>query len=74
MGWWVGLFDYSVKQGPDLSRSGLGLVRLVTRSAKARIGQVGDQVSQVKDQVGFLCRTDLMEKQDCLLQGQAQGG
>ena len=47
-----GLFDYSVKSGPDLSRFRLGLVRLVTRSAKAKFGQVGDQVSQVKDQVG----------------------
>ena len=28
------------------------MVRLVIRSAKARFGQVGDQVSQVKDQVG----------------------
>ena len=28
------------------------MVRLVTRSIKARFGQVGDQVSQVKDQVG----------------------
>ena len=35
-----------------LSRSRLGLVMLVTRSAKARFGQVGDQVSQVRDQVG----------------------
>ena len=50
--WWDGLFDYSVKPGPDLSRFRLGLVRLVTRSAKARFGQVGDQVSKVKDQVG----------------------
>ena len=49
---WGGLFDYSVKPGPDLSRFRLGLVRLVTRSAKARFGQVGDQVSQVRDQVG----------------------
>ena len=46
-----GLFDYSVKPGPDLSRLRLSLVRLVTRSTKARFGQVGDQVSQVKDQV-----------------------
>ena len=38
--------------GRDLSRSRLGLVMLVTRSAKARFGQVGDQVSQVRDQVG----------------------
>ena len=39
---------------PDrgLSRLKLGLVRLVTRLAKARFGQVGDQVGQVKDQVG----------------------
>ena len=44
-----GLFDYSVKPGPDFSRSRLGLVRLVTRSAKARFGQDGDQVM---DQVG----------------------
>ena len=47
MGWWWGggLFDYSVKPCPDLSRLGF-------RSTKARFGQVGDQVSQVKDQVG----------------------
>ena len=49
---WGGLFDYSVKPGPDLSRLRLSLVRLVTRSIKARFGQVGDQVSQVEDQVG----------------------
>ena len=48
---WGGLFDYSVKPGPDLSRLRLSLVRLVTRSTKARFGQVGDQVSQVMDQV-----------------------
>ena len=54
MGWWGGggLFDYSVKPGPDLSRLRLSLVPLVTRSIKARFGQVGDQFSQVKDQVG----------------------
>ena len=56
VGWggvmWDGLFDYSVKPCPDLSRLRLSLVRLVTRSTKARFGQVGDQVSQVKDQVG----------------------
>ena len=51
MGWGGGgLFDYSVKTGPDLSRSRLGLVSLVTKLAKARYGQVEDQVSQVKDQ------------------------
>ena len=49
---WGGLFDYSVKPGPDLSRFRLGLVRFVTRSAKAKFGQVGDQVRKVKDQVG----------------------
>ena len=38
--------------GPVLSRSMLGLVRLVIRLAKARFGQVGDQLGQVKDQVG----------------------
>ena len=38
--------------GPDLSRFRLSLVRLVTRSAKAMFGQVGDQVSQGNDQVG----------------------
>ena len=52
MGWDGGLFDYSVKPGPDLSMSWLGLVRLLTRSAKTRFGQVGYQVSQVQDQVG----------------------
>ena len=45
---WVGLFDYSVKPGPDLSRFRLGLFRLVTRSAKAKFGQDGDQVRKVK--------------------------
>ena len=49
---WGGLFDYSVKPGPDLSKLRLSLVQLVTRSIKARFSQVGDQVSQVKDQVG----------------------
>ena len=50
MGWGGGggLFDYSVKPGQDLSRSRLGLVRVVTRTAKAMFGQVGYQVSQVK--------------------------
>ena len=43
-----GLFDYSVKPGQDLSRSRLGLVRLVIRSAKARF----HQVDQVMDDVG----------------------
>ena len=45
------MFDYSVKPGPDLSRLRVSLVGLVTRSTKARFGQVGDHVSQVKDQV-----------------------
>ena len=44
-----GLFDYSVKPGPDLSRSRLGFVRLLTRTTKAMFGY---QVSQVKVQVG----------------------
>ena len=35
--------------GPDLSRFRLSLVRLVTKSAKARFG---NQVRKVKDQVG----------------------
>ena len=34
-----------------LSGSKLGLVRLMTRLAKALFVQVGDQVGQVKDQV-----------------------
>ena len=33
-----GLFDYSVKPGPELSRSRLGLVWLLTRTAKAMFG------------------------------------
>ena len=37
--------------GPDLSRFRLGLDRLVTRSDKARFGQVDDQVGWVKDEV-----------------------
>ena len=39
-----GLFNYSVKPSPDLSRLGLW-------STKTRFGQVGNQVGQVKDQV-----------------------
>ena len=35
-----------------VSSPGPGLVRLVTRWVKTRFGQVGDKVSQVKDQVG----------------------
>ena len=39
--WWCGgLFDYSVKPGPDLSRSWLGLVRLLTRLAKASLAKL----------------------------------
>ena len=38
--WWGGLFDYSVKPGPDFVK------------VKARFGQVRDQLSHVKDQVG----------------------
>ena len=48
--WGGGLFYYSVKPGPDLSRFRVSLVGLVTRSTKAKFGQVDDQVSQVKDQ------------------------
>ena len=46
------MFDYSVKPGLHLSRSRLGLVRLVTLSANARFDQVGDQISKVRGQVG----------------------
>ena len=35
-----------------MSRSRLGLARLLARWAMASFGHVGDQVSQVKDQVG----------------------
>ena len=42
--WGGGLFDYSVKPGPDLLRFRLCLVLLVTRLAKARFCQVGEQV------------------------------
>ena len=48
--WGGGLFDYSVKPGQELSRLRLSLVRLVTRSIKARFGQVGDQVGQGQGQ------------------------
>ena len=54
MGWWGGVVCLIIvsTSGPDLSRFRLSLVRLVTRSAKARFGQVGNQVRKVKDQVG----------------------
>ena len=50
--WWCrgGLFDFSVKPGPDLSRLRLSLVQLVTWSIKARFGQFGDQVGQGQGQ------------------------
>ena len=38
--WWGGLFDYSVKPGPDFSRSLLGLVRLLIRLAKASLAKL----------------------------------
>ena len=42
VGWggvmWDGLFDYSVKPCPDLSRLRLSLVRLVTRPGQPRLG------------------------------------
>ena len=40
-----------VSSGPDLSRSKLGLVRLLIRTAKAKFGQVVYQVSQGKDRM-----------------------
>ena len=54
MGWWGGVVCLIIvsTSGPDLSRFRLSLVRLVNRSAKARFGQVGNQVRKVKDQVG----------------------
>ena len=49
-GWYL---DYSVSLlAQFLSGSRLGLISLVTRLAKALLGQVGDQVDQVRDQVG----------------------
>ena len=48
----VGFLNIVSTPGRVLSRSRLGLVRLVTRLAKARFGQVGDQVDQAEDQVG----------------------
>ena len=52
--WWGGVVCLIIvsTSGPDLSRFRLSLVRLVTRSAKARFCQVGNQVRKVKDQVG----------------------
>ena len=51
--WWVGgLVDHLnlvSTPGPGLSRSRLSLFRLVTRLAKDRFGQLGDQIGQVKD-------------------------
>ena len=45
--------DYSVSLlAQFLSGSRLGLISLVTRLAKALLGQVGDQVGQVRNQVG----------------------
>ena len=46
-----------------MPRSRLDLVGLVNRLPKARYGQVGDQVSQVKDQVGQGQGQELDKKQ-----------
>ena len=46
-GWWVGFLNIVSTPGPVLSRSRLGLVRLVTRLSYARFGQV----DQAEDQV-----------------------
>ena len=50
MGGVVGFLNIVSTPGPVLSRFRLSLVRLVTRSAKARFGQVGDQVGQEQGQ------------------------
>ena len=45
------MFDNSVKSGSYLSRFKLELVWLVIKLAKAKVGQDGDKVRKVKDQV-----------------------
>ena len=53
-GGWGGVVDFLnivSTPGPVLSRSRLGLVRLVTRLSLARFGQLGDQIDQAEDQV-----------------------
>ena len=47
-----GLSKYSVYSWPSFVKVMARFVRLVTKLAKAWFGQVGTQVSQVKDQVG----------------------
>ena len=45
VGWWGGLFDYSVKPGPDLSRSRLRMVRLLRGKVAEGLGQELDNIS-----------------------------
>ena len=50
--WWGGLFDYSVKPGPEFVKV---KARFGQVGGQAGLGQVwpfGDQVGQVQDQVG----------------------
>ena len=46
----VGFLNIVSTPGKLLSRSGLGLLRFVTRLTWARFGQVGDQVGQGQGQ------------------------
>ena len=53
MGGVVDFLNIVSTPGPVLSRSRLGLVRLMTRLAKVRLGQFCDRVTQFKDQIGL---------------------
>ena len=72
-GWggWVGFLNIVSTPGLGLSRLRLGLVRWMTRLAKARFGKVGDQFSQVKARArarSLTIKTYFLEADVCKIQ------
>ena len=52
VGWWGGLFDFSVKSGQWFVKVLARYGQVIDQVSQARFGQVGYQVSRVQDQVG----------------------
>ena len=50
--WWGGLFDYSVKPGPEFVKVKARFGQVVCWAGLGQVWPFGDQVGQVQDQVG----------------------
>ena len=50
--WWGGLFDYSVKPGPEFVKVKASFGQVVGWAGLGQVWPFGDQVGQVQDQVG----------------------